>query len=547
MTLASRGTDGPLSRLPTLWFTAALAVAVALVPRLVVLAGSDFPLNDGGLFAVMIREIIGVGFRLPFATAYNGAGIPFAYPPLALYVAAALVKLTGCAIPALLRWLPLLANMGTVVAFCALARSLVSNRWSAFAAALLFPTLPYSIEWLLTGGGLTRSFGVLSVTVAALAAHRYLVTRRAGVLVPTILFAACAALTHPEAGASVVVTYALFWLLLGRDRAAIRAGVVVAVGVAALSAPWWLTVIVRHGVGTLLAAGGTADWSWAQLLPLPAFAISGETMFTPIAVLALLGFVFDLARGRTLIPCWLVVSYLVPKLGSREVILPLALLAGEAAGDIVFPALRKAFSDRERPAGPGRGVPQAQDTSKPRGGRLPDLAPALLLAFLVCYGMLGNAFRLSPSGHPIPALTPGERAAMAWVAANTPIRSRFVVVTSSSSWAEDPTSEWFPALADRVSVATPQGREWIPGDSYRRACQGYDALKRCGAADLACLERWAREEASPWTHIFISKVVRGEFVPQALLTSIAASRECVLVYNGPGAFIFARTDGPSHR
>ena len=156
------------------------------------IAGSTFPLNDGGLFVVMIRDILADGFRLPIGTSYNAAGIPFAYPPLALYLAAVLVKITALPMPELLRWLPLIANLGTVAAFAALARSLAPERGSATAAALLFPTLPFSIEWLVTGGGLTRSFGMLFLTLAVLAAHRYLVTRRSALLLPTVLLASCA-------------------------------------------------------------------------------------------------------------------------------------------------------------------------------------------------------------------------------------------------------------------------------------------------------------------------------------------------------------------
>ncbi len=175
---ANPGDDNERGPALAFWLTAALALAVALVPRLVALLGSDYPLNDGGLFAVMIEEIRDSGFRLPSTTAYNSAGIPFASPPLALYAAVAVARLTGVAILVLLCWLPLLANLATVVAFCALARSLLRDRWSGLVASLLFPTLPYSIEWLLTGAGLTRSFGVLFVTLGALAGHRLLGSRR---------------------------------------------------------------------------------------------------------------------------------------------------------------------------------------------------------------------------------------------------------------------------------------------------------------------------------------------------------------------------------
>jgi hypothetical protein len=39
---------------------------------------TGFPLNDGGLFYQMIRDLQHTGFRLPLLTSYNQLNIPFA-------------------------------------------------------------------------------------------------------------------------------------------------------------------------------------------------------------------------------------------------------------------------------------------------------------------------------------------------------------------------------------------------------------------------------------------------------------------------------------
>lgn len=56
---------------------------------------AKFPINDGGLFYVMIRAIQANGFRLPDYVHYNGLSIPFVYPPLGLYVGAGISSLLG--------------------------------------------------------------------------------------------------------------------------------------------------------------------------------------------------------------------------------------------------------------------------------------------------------------------------------------------------------------------------------------------------------------------------------------------------------------------
>ena len=71
------------------------------VPLLLV----GFPLNDGGMFLVMIRDLRLNGFALPAFTSYNLSNIPFAYPPLGLY-AGAILNLLGVRELDILKWLP---------------------------------------------------------------------------------------------------------------------------------------------------------------------------------------------------------------------------------------------------------------------------------------------------------------------------------------------------------------------------------------------------------------------------------------------------------
>ena len=51
-----------------------------------ILAG--FPINDGGMFDVMIQELRANAYKLPAITSYNFSGIPYAYPPLGFYLVA---------------------------------------------------------------------------------------------------------------------------------------------------------------------------------------------------------------------------------------------------------------------------------------------------------------------------------------------------------------------------------------------------------------------------------------------------------------------------
>src|SRR4051812_26670534 len=139
--------------------TAAIVLAAAI--RTFLVLSRDFPLNDGALFYLMTKELGAHGFQLPVATAYNGAGIPFAYSPLGFYLTAFLHTVGGFDLANLLRVLPLIFSSLCVVAFYLLARELTASRATLVATLCTFAVLPRSFLWLIMGGGLTRSIGFM--------------------------------------------------------------------------------------------------------------------------------------------------------------------------------------------------------------------------------------------------------------------------------------------------------------------------------------------------------------------------------------------------
>ncbi|HTE83970.1 MAG TPA: hypothetical protein VK821_04495, partial [Dehalococcoidia bacterium] len=92
------------------------AVALGFLVRWRYIAVADFPLNDGGMFYVMTRELQRSHYLLPAFTSYNGAHIPFAYPPLGFYLAGLLSAGLHLSLLTVFRFLPLLVNLATIVA-----------------------------------------------------------------------------------------------------------------------------------------------------------------------------------------------------------------------------------------------------------------------------------------------------------------------------------------------------------------------------------------------------------------------------------------------
>jgi hypothetical protein len=75
------------------------------------------------------------------------------------------------------------------------------------------------------------------------------------------------------------------------------------------------------------------------------------------------------------------------------------------------------------------------------------------------------------------------------VKANTLADSQFLVF-SGSPWWQDASSEWFPVLAERTSLLTIQGAEWLPANGFIQRWVRFDNLQFCANADILCLNEW---------------------------------------------------------
>src|SRR5688572_22420328 len=131
---ATDGSPRPRARWGRIELGLLLAVAAGVVVRAVHVLSAPFPLNDGGLFFAMVRDLQRADYLLPPFTSYNAADIPFAYPPLGFYLAGLLEQLTPLDLVDVFRWLPLAATSLTIVACWLLARELLPSRTAVVAA-----------------------------------------------------------------------------------------------------------------------------------------------------------------------------------------------------------------------------------------------------------------------------------------------------------------------------------------------------------------------------------------------------------------------------
>lgn len=522
------------------------AIALGMLVRLLPVLRFDFPLNDGGLFYQMSVELQRAEYAIPHFTSYNGEHIPFAYAPLGFYVAA-LLGHTPDGILAAVRWLPVVVTILGLPAFVLLARRLLPNERTVIAATFAYALLPRAFLWMIMGGGLTRSFGMLFATLALWQAHALYTTRSWRHAIPTAAFAALTVLSHIGTAPFLAVSIVLMWAAFGRHRHGILASITVAALTLALTAPWWAVVVADHGLAPFRAAqasggsvlsGSAARWGVRLALSRLTIGITGEPLFPIIYVAGLLGALVELTRRRWLLPAWwlLIVLADIRAPGTYSAI-PIAMLAGVAVTEAFVPLLRQW---RARASG-----------SRPRSFTLAGVTfsrwSAGVLTALVAYATFALTIRSPSVISEIPflaSLDRGDRAAMQWVATSTPAQSR-VLVISGAAWANDRVAEWFPVLAQRHSVATVQGSEWLPNGEFTRRYEASEALADCAASDVGCVEQWSASWAKPFNYLYVAKTLGKKGMPgtdccTAVIASALTDPRYRRVYDGPGAAIFER-------
>lgn len=214
------------------------------------------PVNDGGLFLQMTRDLLENHFALPDYTSYNDANIPFAYPPLGFYLVGLIQSLTGIPLLVLFTWLPALFSTLAIPAFYFLARELTQDSLEASLAALLYAVVPKSFDWFIMGGGTVRALGLILSFLTLKYAHRLFVSKDSRFVLPLSICASLLVLTHPETAFHTAFSALVFAVFFLRGRRSVLDSVLAVALVAAFTSPWWLVALMRYGIGPFQSAFG---------------------------------------------------------------------------------------------------------------------------------------------------------------------------------------------------------------------------------------------------------------------------------------------------
>ena len=484
---------------------------------------AGFPINDGGLFFRMIEAIQSNGYRLPESVLYNGLAIPFAYPPLALYVAGVVTTIFQTTLFNTLLWFPAAILICVIPAFYYLATLLLKSRFQAGLAALLYAVLPRSIAWMIMGGGVTRSLGHLFLILASANIYLLYTTKQKKYLAWSTVFCSLVCLTHPEAAIHTMGIAFLLWFFYGKSKDGIIASLIIATGTLIVTSPWWITILRRFGPAPYLSATQTGlnslGYTFRVFQP-----FSGEPFVAIIFILAILGIAIKIAKREYLLPIWFAFPFILePRNAPNVSILPMAMLASIALTELLLPALSKIESA-------ARNL-QYQHVLQSR-------IEKYLLVCLLLYSLIG--MQHFDMGLKENSLSPTTREVFEWINSNIPADARFLIVTGKTDLFADAVNEWFPALTNRISQTTIQGYEWMGGGLFAERVPVMQEIQLCpnSTPSLTCIESVSGDAGFDYNFIYVARINGGAARGDNLIYELRNKETYFLEYEKDSVVIF---------
>lgn len=499
-----------------LLFTAILfGIIIRFYPALT----NGFPLNDGGMFYTMVQDLKVNGYSLPQFTTYNNADIPFAYPPLGFYIASFLNFIFGSDLSTFL-YLPAFINSLSIIIFYFLAKETLNSRLTASLATLIYALSPRAFLWQIMGGGITRAFGMLFLLLMLWQAIQLFKNYQHKHLIFTILFGALTIMSHPQTALHAALGGLLIFLFYGINKRRFISAILVGLGVALVSSPWWLTVLSTHGVEPFLSAGQSSSRTLEFYLIVLQLHSPLNFLSIPFLILFYVGLWISIKNKTFFFITWIVIAYFVdPRGGDGIALIPKTILAAMGLIQLVVWINQK-------------GEEHIENQMMKRG------SINLILSFVIYFLLVAmiTDFQLINT-----SLKTADLEMIEWVNENIEKDKTFLLATGREFSMTDPLQEWFPALTNQYSRTTMQGLEWTLSENFFPYYEQLSIFQKC--ADVNCVNEWAIKNNVEYDYLIVlipAENATSELSDslRSLGVSVRSSALHLLVYESEHALVF---------
>ncbi|PKO02485.1 MAG: hypothetical protein CVU43_07740 [Chloroflexi bacterium HGW-Chloroflexi-5] len=420
-----------------------------LYPRII----KQYIFSYAGLYMQMTNDLLQNNFILPLNTPYYGpGGIPYAYPPLAFYVGAVVMKILDITIIGFVRYFPIVFYTGAVIALYFLVRRMSGSRAKGIFAAILYGTSNIGYIYHAQESGMVRGLGLFFALVALVAFYNVFNNQKHtwSSIIGTICLA-CTALTSFTYLMFLIFSILVFFLF-GKEHFSKRIinAVIICVAAALLTLPWVISMVDRYGFSTFVNASGTHGgiFYFLRFNTVGSFISGILNLFqewkwlgnlTPELGLVLFGLSFAIFKRKWIFPVWFGVVFLFVGESGRFLFVVGAALAAEAVIDIFI----------------------SMDTGTIKMNfhqKVIRVMPVLLLVFY----FWGNFFLQLKDSKSVDI--PDIIDLSSWFQDNTKSNSSYLLV---SEYTDLGYSENLPFFIKRTPVVLPWGSEWTKNNDHQ--------------------------------------------------------------------------------
>jgi len=422
----------------------------------------NYPLGYAGLYTQMAVEIANSNFHLPMSVPFYGpGGIPFAYPPLALYLMAVFIKL-GVSVWSYLRFAPAVLSWLSLIPLFVLARRISRSNLGGFVAVVLAACSYYLFDFHTTSGGIVRGLAFGLGLLAVYFFDRMAETFRWRDAILAGVFFGLTFLTHLGYAYFFALWIGVWVVTHPRRKNWIGAGVVVAISLMVIL-PWIMVMLERYGVSIFANAfpshGAASFISLIQnpvnLVPVLRDNLQAVLEQPWLLALVLVGLICLLAQKKFTLPLlFLLVSIMIPDY--RYILIVSFLIAGTVLSFLYCLITSNKYI-----------------TNKP----LEKLISSIVLVGICTPIYLQSFNRLSRM---LPSVNQEMLEMASFIKNNTAPQASF----QNLFWDAN-EAEWLPYLTQRNPDISPWGGEWI--GTYESQFALIAEVSKC-EQDLTCLE-----------------------------------------------------------